>query len=162
MARKLGLGWGMMCGAAVLLAGCQTGAGSRLANNSNNNKGPALAKQSTPPQPQFPLANTPSSPGFGTATGSGFPPPPNMPSNFQTSNGGFATQNHVAPTGATNNPPPQGPQGFGTPTAGNRSNVTISQPLTPPPQVQLAQPGIQPVLPELPQLPPIPPIPPTP
>lgn len=163
MARKLGLGLGVIGSAALLLAGCQTGTDSRLTGNTNLNspRNPAIAKQSTPPQPNFPVGNIPSNSGFGTATGGALPQSPGMPNGFQTSNSGFATQNNQAPIGATNNPP-QGPQGSGTPTAGNRSHVTITQPSMPltPPTTQFAEPGISPITPPAP--PPGLPIPPLP
>lgn len=145
MARKLGLGLGVIC-TCVVLAGCQSGAGSRLTGNAQN-RAPAgaFAKQGTPPAPNFPT-NT-QNPGFSTSTNGAFPTVPNNNPN----SGGFAPQN-LASINANNNPPgqsPQGPQGFGTPTTANRNNVQFTTPGTqnfPPPP---AQPGIS-------QIPPIP------
>ena len=152
MARKLGLGWGMIC-ATALLAGCQTGTGARVATN-NTIRNPALAKQSSIPNPSFPTAPATPNNGFGTATSNAFPQAPNMPSNFQTSNGGLATQNSVNPAGSTTTgsaAPPFGPRNSGTPTGAVRSTETYTQPMAPqlpplPPQPPtLSPPGITPL-----------------
>ena len=165
MARKLGLGWGVILGAAILLAGCQTGFGSRLAQNHAKHN-PAVAKQgANMPQPQFPIASTPNSNGFGTA-GSSFPVSPNVsPISNQSA---FPTQPNITPV--TNPPPPPGPQGLGVPATSNR-NVTFTQPMTPMvpasasgfadpgfapillPQAPTAPTGIQPIPPPAPPLP---------
>lgn len=139
MARKHGIGLGVIC-TLVVLAGCQSGAGSRFAGNQNRAPSGAFAKQGTTmPPPNFP--NTTPNSGFSTSTNGAFPTVPNSNPNP----GGFAPQN-VAPINATGNPqglPPQGPQGFGTPTTGN--NVQTTTPNLPPPPP--AQPGITPIPP---------------
>ena len=155
MARKLSLGWGVIGSAALLFAGCETGSNSRVpsTSNVNNPRSPVVARQNMP-QPNFPTNSIPSS-GFGTA---GSPQSPSMTSGFQTSSSGFSTQNNQASIGATNNVPP-GPQGLGTPTTGNRSNVTVTQPSLPltPPATQFAEPGISPIAPPTPPGLPLPP-----
>ena len=146
MARKLGLGMGVIC-TCVALAGCQSGAGSRVAGT-NQNRAPsgAFAKQGTTmPPPNFPNANQ--NGGFSTSTNGAFPTAPNNNPN----NPGFVPQN-LTPINATNNPPgasPQGPQGIGTPTTSNRNNVQITTPGTPNLPPPPAQPGIS-------QIPPLP------
>jgi hypothetical protein len=158
MARKLSLGWGVIGSAALLFAGCETGSNSRVpsTSNVNNPRSPVVARQNMP-QPNFPTNSMPSS-GFGTASGGGSPQSPSMTSGFQTPSSGFPTQNNQASIGATNNVPP-GPQGFGTPATGNRSNVTVTQPSLPPtqPPAQFADPGISPISPPTPPALPLPP-----
>ena len=153
MARKLGLGWGAICCATLLLAGCQTTSSNRVASTTIT-KNPSVAKQSIP-QPNFPTTTTPNNNGFNTATGGAFPTTPNQPANFQPSNTGFASQSQVNQAGSATNgagTSPSGPQGVGTPTTANR-NVTITQPNLPPqvptPPSGFADPGIQ-------QMPPLP------
>jgi hypothetical protein len=155
MARKLGLGCGVIC-TCVLLAGCQSGAASRTAG-ANQNRAPsgAFAKQGSTPPPNFP--NNPQS---GLPNGSGFPsnglPTSNVSNNaFSPSAGNPFPMNPgtpvnpafnpqgVTPIGATNNPPglpPQGPQGFGQPV--NRNVQITTPPGTPSFPAPPSQPGI--------------------
>ena len=157
MARKLGLG-GVIC-TCVLLAGCQSGASSRMAG-ANQNRAPsgAFAKQGSTPPPNFPNnpqsgfpsnglpTNNVSNNAFSPSAGNPFPMNPATPVNPA-----FNPQG-VTPIGATNNPPglpPQGPQGFGQPVTNDRNVQITTPPGTPNYPAPPSPPGIS-------QIPPLP------
>ena len=157
MARKLGIGGSVALFACVVLAGCQTGTGSRVA--SNNTKSPAVAKQGVSLPAPYPPTKT---------AGAGFPGTTNhglgslnnpAPNNFPTSGSFPPSSNGLAPAGgapagpAANSFPPPPTSSFGPATTTNRTNnVTITQPdapvpMIPPPPSNFADPGISPLPP---------------
>ena len=160
MARKLGFGAGMTFVACTLLAGCETGSNSRLANNTTPSGG-SVAKQGSPLPPPSPASpsstggfrttSSTGSGGFSTATSNNaftnsLPNSPNMPANF--SSGANPASPNMTPlntNAASNNL--SGTQNTGVGSTNNRS-VTATQPapelppIVPPPPTSFTNPGI--------------------
>ena len=131
MARKLGL-YLLGCATAFFI-GCQSTGSSRLASNKSGQ--PAMARQATPPQPNFPKNGPTNNSGFTTA-GAGYPNSPNMAP--MGNSAAFPTSPNITPIGNQTNNPPLGPQDPGT--TSNRSNVTSTLPMVPPSQPAIVPP----------------------
>jgi hypothetical protein len=167
MARKLGFDAGMAFLACALLAGCETGNNSRLANNTTPGGG-SLAKQGSlpPPTPATP-SNTGGfrttsgngSGGFSTATANNaftgsLPSSPNTPANFSPAANNPAPPNLTPLNTNTTSNNLSGPQTVGAGSTNNRVVTTQPAPelpsIVPPPPTTFTTPGIS-SIPQLPQ-----------